>query len=502
MNANEAPKAAIGKLTAMLNRYNKSLQQLKHSAMNEEYSMKNESFKQEMRLKQSEYSINIPTKFYYRGKWRKGWINVTNPFRGTMVLGAPASEKSLAVLSAYIKQQLEKGFSMYLHDYRYPALTKVAYNHLRLHPEGYKSGVQPKFYTISFDDLRASHRCNPIHPALMADISEAYESACAVLFSLSKAWVQQQEDFYVKSVATLLAATIWYLKLYQSKRCTFPHAVELFSKKPDDVLTILTSYPTLKEYLSPFMSAWGGQAHGQLRQQVEAASRLLSRMVSPPLYWVMSGNDFTLDINNPQAPKVLCVGGSPSMQASYAAALGLYSIRVARLINKPRQQKCAVVVDELPSLYFHRLDNLLATCGNTKITTCLSLQDCSQLEESYSYSEATAITSVMGNIFSGRIAGNEAERLSSHLGIISADKIAKLPQSTLTGCTFERFKSNFFYAEIAFDANKIKADEAKYVELPTANAADSLSEMVNENFVQIQATVAQIVADELSRINS
>ncbi|MDR1416380.1 MAG: type IV secretory system conjugative DNA transfer family protein [Prevotellaceae bacterium] len=457
-----------------------------------------ESFEQETRLKQSEYSVNIPTRFCCEGKWRKGWINVTNPFRGTMVLGAPGSGKSFAVVNTYIKQLIAHGNALYVYDYKFPDLTRIVFNHYRLHPEGYS--VKPQVYIVNFDDLRTSHRCNPVHPALMTDISEAYESACAVLFNLNRAWAQQQDDFCVKSVATLLAATIWYLKLYQRKRCTFPHAVELLNKKLDDVLTILTSCAELEEYLSPFMSAWGGEAHGQLQQQVEAAKMLLSSMISPPLYWVMSGNDFTLDINNPQAPKVLCVGGSPSMQARYAAALGLYSVRVARLINKPRQHKCAVVVDELPSLYFHQLDHLLATCAGMKIAICLSLQDFSQLEESYGRMGATAIMAVINNVFSGQVAGSTAEMLSTRLGIIPASKIAALPQGTFVGSTFENFKQTPFHAAIAVDADKIKADEARYAELPIIYAADDLSEMVDENFVQIQVEASQIVEDELRRI--
>jgi hypothetical protein len=453
--------------------------------------MKNKKFTQEAHLEQNEYSVNIPTE--------KGWINVVNPFRATLVLGVPGSGKTFAVVSSYIRQQLEKGFSMYLYDYQFPELTELAYNHLRLYPGGYKSGVQPKFYTINFDDLRKSHRCNPIDPTFMTSIAEAFECACTIMLNLNKTWIQKQGDFFVESPIILLAAIIWYLKIYDSgKYCTFPHAIELLSKEYTDIFAMLTSYPELERYLSPFMSAWRGEAHDQLQEQVEAIKSSLSRIASKQLYWVMGGNDFTLDINNPEHPKILCVGNKPNGQTDYSAALGLYSARIVKLMNKAQQLKSAVIIDELSTIYFRGLGHLIATGGNNKIAVCLSLQDISQLERRYGSEEAAAIVNTAGNIFSGQAFSNTAEKVSGYLNsAIPASQIADLAQGTFVGRRFVDYdisgQEKIFHAKIAVDANKIEADRKKYVEIPAAVSDDRLNEMVDENFERIKADVSRMV---------
>ena len=291
---------------------------LKTNLMDDVFNNENESFMQETRLIENEYSVNLPTRFYYKKKWNDGWINIINPFRASIVLGTPGSGKSYAVVNSYIKQQIEKGYSMYIYDFKFADLSTIAYNHLLNHLDGYK--VKPKFYVINFDDPRRSHRCNPIHPDFMEDITDAYESAYTIMLNLNKTWVQKQGDFFVESPIILFAAIIWYLKIYQNgKYCTFPHAVEFLNRRYEDIFPILTSYPELENYLSPFMDAWLGGAAEQLQGQIASAKIPLSRMISPQLYWVMSDSEFTLDINNPEEPKLLCVGNNPDRQNIYGA---------------------------------------------------------------------------------------------------------------------------------------------------------------------------------------
>ncbi|PZU02035.1 MAG: conjugal transfer protein TraG, partial [Chryseobacterium sp.] len=305
---------------------------LRSNLMDDVFNNENESFQQETKLMQNEYSVNLPTKFYYQGKWHEGWINVVNPFRATIVLGTPGSGKSYAIVNNYIKQHIEKGFSMYIYDFKFDDLSTIAYNHLLKHTDKYK--VKPQFFVINFDDPRKSHRCNPLNPDFMTDISDAYEAAYTIMLNLNRSWIQKQGDFFVESPIILLAAIIWFLKIYDNgKYCTFPHAIELLNKKYSDVFTILTSYPELENYLSPFMDAWQGGAQEQLQGQIASAKIPLSRMISPQLYWVMTGDDFTLDINNPEEPKILCVGNNPDRQNIYSAALGLYNSRIVKLIN-------------------------------------------------------------------------------------------------------------------------------------------------------------------------
>lgn len=243
---------------------------LKHNLMEDVFNTANESFMQETRLMENEYSVNLPTKFVYQGREWNGWINVVNVFRASIVLGTPGSGKSYAVVNNYIKQQIEKSFAMYIYDYKFPDLSEIAYNHLLKHTQNYK--VKPEFYVINFDDPRRSHRCNPINPKFMADISDAYESAYTIMLNLNKTWIQKQGDFFVESPIILLAAIIWYLRIYQDgKYCTFPHAIEFLNKPYADIFTILTSYPSLENYLSPFMDAWQGGAQDQLQGQIASA---------------------------------------------------------------------------------------------------------------------------------------------------------------------------------------------------------------------------------------
>ena len=215
--------------------------------------------------------------------------------------------------------------------------------------------------------------------------------------------IQKQGDFFVESPIILLAAIIWYLRIYKDgKYCTFPHAIEFLNKPYADIFTILTSYPSLENYLSPFMDAWQGGAQDQLQGQIASAKIPLSRMISPQLYWVMTGDDFTLDLNNPEHPKILCVGNNPDRQNIYSAALGLYNSRIVKLVNKKGQLKSSIIIDELPTIYFRGIDNLIATARSNKVAVCLGFQDFSQLARDYGDKEAKVIQNTVGNIFSGQ----------------------------------------------------------------------------------------------------
>ena len=461
---------------------------LRTNLMEDVFNVENESFQQETRLIENEYSVNLPTRFYYRKKWNDGYINVVNPFRASIVLGTPGSGKSYAVVNSFIKQQIEKGFSLYCYDFKYPDLSTIAYNHLMNHGDGYK--VKPKFYVINFDDPRRSHRCNPIHPNFMEDITDAYESAYTILLNLNKTWVQKQGDFFVESPIILFASIIWFLRIYQDgKYCTFPHAIELLNRRYEDIFPILTSYPELENYLSPFMDAWQGGAAEQLMGQIASAKIPLSRMISPQLYWVMSDSEFTLDINNPDEPKILCVGNNPDRQNIYGAALGLYNSRIVKLINKKGKLKSAVIIDELPTIYFKGLDNLIATARSNKVAVCLGFQDFSQLKRDYGDKEAAVVMNTVGNIFSGQVVGETAKTLSERFGkilqrrqsitinredkstsintqmesLIPASKISTLTQGMFVGAVAdnfnERIEQKIFHCEIVVDAEKVKREE-------------------------------------------
>lgn len=510
---------------------------MKTNLMEDVFNIENESFMQETRLIQNKYSINLPTRFYYNKKWNSGWINVVNPFRATIVLGTPGSGKSYAIVNNYIKQQIEKGFAIYLYDYKFPDLTEIAYNHLLKHLEGYKT--KPKLYIINIDDPRKSHQCNPINPAFMTDISDAYESAYTIMLNLNKTWIQKQGDFFVESPIILLAAIIWFLKIYKKgKFCTFPHTIELLNKRYEDLFSILTSYPELENYLSAFIDAWQGGAQDQLQGQIASAKIPLSRLISPYLYWTMSNDDFTLDLNNPKEPKILCVGNNPDRQNIYGAVLGLYNSRIVKLINKKGMLKCAVDIDEIPTIYFKGLDNLIATARSNKIAVLLAFQDFSQLVRDYGEKEAKVVMNTVGNIFSGQVIGDTAKMLSERFGkilqkrqnlsinkqdkstslntqmdsLIPPSKISNLTQGVFVGAVAdnynERIEQKIFHGEIVVDNEKVERETANYKRLPQItdftdeNGIDRMDEIILQNYNRIKADVQQIVTNELKRIGN
>ena len=510
---------------------------LKNNLMDDVFNTENESFMQETRLLENEYSVNLPTRFYYKKKWNNGWINVVNPFRASMVLGTPGSGKSYAIVNNYIKQQIEKGFAMYIYDYKFPDLSEIAYNHLLHHLDAYK--VKPQFFVINFDDPRRSHRCNPINPAFMTDISDAYESAYTIMLNLNRSWIQKQGDFFVESPIILLAAIIWFLKIYEDgKYCTFPHAIEFLNRPYAQIFPILTSYDELANYLSPFMDAWEGGAQDQLQGQIASAKIPLSRMISPALYWVMTGDDFSLDINNPNEPKVLVVGNNPDRQNIYSAALGLYNSRIVKLINKKKQLKSSVIIDELPTIYFRGLDNLIATARSNKVAVCLGFQDFSQLTRDYGDKESKVIQNTVGNVFSGQVVGETAKTLSERFGkvlqqrqsmtinrndkstsistqmdsLIPASKISNLTQGMFVGAVSdnfdERIDQKIFHAEIVVDSTKISAEMKVYQPIPiiadfiNEDGSDNLKETIEGNYRKVKQEIFLLVDSEIERIKN
>ena len=510
---------------------------LKNNLLEDVFNTENESFLQETKLMENEYSVNLRTKFWFKGKMYNGFINLVNIFRATMILGTPGSGKSYAIVNQFIKQTIEKAYALYIYDFKFDDLSIIAYNHLIKYRHRYK--VPPKFYVINFDNPRKSHRCNPLAPELMTDISDAYESSYTIMLNLNKSWVQKQGDFFVESPIVLFTAIIWFLKLYENgKYCTFPHAIELLNKRYEDVFTILTSYPDLENYLSPFVDAWKGGAAEQLMGQIASAKIPLSRLISPQLYWVMSGSDFTLDINNPKEPKVLCVGNNPDRISIYGAAFGLYNSRIVKLINKKKQLKSCVIIDELPTIFFKGLDNLIATARSNKVAVVLGFQDFSQLKRDYGDKEAAVIMSTVGNVFSGQVVGETAKTLSERFGkilqkresmsinrndtstsistqldcLIPASKISTLSQGMFVGAVADNFgetiEQKIFHAQIVVDNEAVQKETAAYQPIPEIssfldeNGNDTMEEQIRANYRQIKQDIVELVENELIRIEN
>ncbi|MBL7724304.1 MAG: YWFCY domain-containing protein [Chitinophagaceae bacterium] len=487
----------------------------------------NETFPQEERLLENEYSINLPAQYNLRGKIRKSWINIINPFRGLLVCGSPGAGKSYFVIQHIIRQHIRKGFTMLVYDFKYDDLTKIAYNTLLKYKNSYS--VEPKFYTINFDDLSRSHRCNPLDASTMFDITDATEASRSIMMGLNRDWITKQGDFFVESPINFLTAIIWFLKKYQGgKYLTLPHVIELMQVDYEKLFSVLRTEPEIEVLINPFISAYQNDAMEQLEGQVASAKIGMARLSSPQLYWVLSANDFTLDINDPDKPKILCLANNPQKQQIYGAVLSLYVTRLIKLVNQKNKLKSSLIFDEFPTIFFNDIDSLIATARSNKVATCLGIQDFSQLKKDYGADQSSVIMNITGNIISGQVTGETSKFLSERFGKINQVKesisinrtdtsISKssqldfaIPQSKIAGLSSGEFvgmvaddpttkiKLKTFHCEIINDHVQLNATTRLYRELPKINSVTT--QMVNDNFRRIKSEISHIVETEIERI--
>lgn len=490
------------------------------------FNRMNESFPQEERLLENEYSINLPARYEFRGKTRRSWINVINPFRSLLVIGTPGAGKSYFVVRHIITQHIRKAFTMFIYDFKYDDLSRIAYNTLLRHGRHYP--VLPKFYIINFEDLSRSHRCNPLDPATMEDITDATESSRTIMLGLNRDWIKKQGDFFVESPINFVTAIIWFLRKYDNgKYCTLPHVIELMQLDYPKLFKLLRTEPEIEVLINPFESAYRNEAMEQLEGQIASAKIGMARLSSPQLYYVLSGNDFTLDINNPADPKVVCVGNNPQKQQIYGAVLSLYISRVIKLVNRKGQQKCSLIFDEFPTIYFNGIDGLIATARANKVATCLAVQDYSQLKKDYGREQAEVIMNIVGNVISGQVVGETAKLLSERFGkivqeresvsinttetsvsrstqldsAIPPSRIATLSSGEFVGTVADdpdqKIALKTFHSEILNDHAAIKEEEANYKPIPTIRSVTPWE--IQDNYFRIKRDIIQIVQDKLSK---
>lgn len=487
----------------------------------------NETFPQEERLLENEYAVNLPAQYNLRGKMRKSWINIINPFRGLLVCGSPGSGKSYFVIQHIIKQHIRKGFTMLVYDFKYDDLTKIAYNILLKNKKSY--AVLPAFYSINFDDLSKSNRCNPLDASTMFDITDATEASRSIMLGLNKDWITKQGDFFVESPINFVTAIIWFLKKYRDgKFCTLPHVIELMQVEYEKLFSVLRTETEIEVLINPFISAYQNNAMEQLEGQIASAKIGMARLASPQLYWVLSANDFKLDINNPDSPKIVCLANNPQKQQIYGAVLSLYITRLIKLVNQKNRIKSSLVFDEFPTIYFNDIDSLIATARSNKVATCLGIQDFSQLKKDYGADQSAVIMNITGNIISGQVTGETAKVLSERFGKINQLKesisinrndtsISKssqldfaIPQSKISGLSSGEFvgmvaddptqkiKLKTFHAEIINNHEELKRETTSFKDLPVINIVSG--KMVTENFMQIKKEVAELIDTEIERI--
>ncbi|WP_036678877.1 conjugal transfer protein MobC [Daejeonella oryzae] len=487
----------------------------------------NETFPQEERLLENEYSINLPARYNLKGKIRENWINFINPFRGMLVAGTPGAGKSYFVIRHIIDQHIKKGFCMFIYDFKYDDLTKIAYNKLLKYGSNYK--VKPSFYVINFDDLNRSHRCNPLDPAGMNDITDATEASRTIMLGLNRQWIKKQGDFFVESPINFLTAIIWYLRTYKNgKYCTLPHVIELMQADYDPLFAILQTQEEIKVLINPFVSAFQNKAKEQLEGQIASAKIGLARLSSPQLYYVLSGNDFTLDVNNPNEPKIVCIGNNPQKLQIYGAVLSLYISRMIKLVNRKDQLKSSLIFDEFPTIYFNNIDSLIATARSNKVATTLAVQDFSQLKKDYGTEEADVITGIVGNIISGQVTGDTARKLSENFGkilqdrnsmtinssdtsttksvqldyAVPASKIAALSSGEFVGVVADnpncKIKLKVFHSEIQNNHKEIEKEEKRYKKMPVIELVTA--ELVQENYKRIKEDIQELITSELASL--
>ncbi|GAB3788594.1 conjugal transfer protein MobC [Spirosoma horti] len=499
----------------------------------DEFNSENETFLQEERKIENEFSINLPTKYFYKGKERYGWINIANPFRGSMILGTPGSGKSFAFMNSIIEQHISKGFSVYLYDWKSPDLSLVAFNSMVHNRKRLPENT--RFYCINLSDPQKSHRCNPLDPIYLPQIDDAYESAKIMMLNMNKQWIGKEGDIWADSAINYTTALLWFLRTYKKGiYCTFPHLVEMMTIDYRKIFPVLMAHPDLEAYMTLFVSAYNGGAMEMLEGQVGTARSGLAKLSSPGIYWAMSANDFTLDINNPDQPKILCVANNPKKKNLYSAAVGLFNARVLNLINMPNQHPCSVVIDELPTIYFQGLSDLIATGRGNKIAVTLSMQDFSQAEREYGKPEAEVIRNTVGTVISGAVSGQTAKAMEERLGknvqkkhsiniqsedtthgistelqpMAPAAKIGQLKAGHFVGVVAGSYgdEGNLkaFNAEVIIDTTGYKQRQ-KAKELPDfsifAKEGPSIDEVVRENYDRIKSETKKIIDDEIDRLN-
>ncbi|BFO68485.1 conjugal transfer protein MobC [Chryseobacterium sp. KCF3-3] len=487
----------------------------------DEFNDKNLIFEQEKVVKKNPYSVNFKTE--------NGVINVVNPFRATMVLGTPGSGKSYSVVEEYIRQHIQKQFSMMVYDFKFPALAKETYAFFEYYKEKYK--IEPRFCVVSLDDLEKSNFVNPLDPQLIRKAADAIEASQTILFNLNKEWITEK-DFFAQSAISYFAACIYFLRIYEDgKFCTLPHAISLASLPDEKVFKVFGKYSELRFFMTPFADALAKQAYEQLSGQTASARIPLSQLATKELFWVMGNNVFpeeniSLSINNPESPCILIIANSPSTQTTNSPALGLVVTQLLKEINQQGRQPCSVILDELPTMYFMGLDNLIATARSNKVSTTIGMQDLEQLKRDYGDKVAETIFNIVGNIFSGSVRSETANKLQEIFGkkkqklknitidtnnsysinenleyAIPVSTISQLSQGEFVGVVADNFgeeiNRKIFRGKIEVEK---RTDQIKK-EIPTVIEGEMINEVLNGNFERIVKEVDILIENELYRIS-
>ena len=505
---------------------------IKSNFMKDRFNIENESFEQSKDKVETEFSVNIPMKFFYNRKWHNGWLNICNCFRGTFVIGTPGSGKSFSVINSFIRQHSAKGFAEVVYDFKFPELAKIAYYNYQKNKQLGKIPSNFKFNVINFSDIEYSRRINPLKREYIEILADATETAEALYESLQKGDKGSggNSDFFKTSAVNLLAASIYFWSRYENgKYSDLPHVLAFLNQEYDVLFKVLFSEPELKSLVSPFEAAYKSGAVDQLEGQMASLKVQLSRLATKESFWVFSGNDFNLKVSDKTDPSYLIIANNPKTQSMNSALNALIINRLTRLVNTKGNYPTSIIVDECPTLYFYQLATLLSTARSNKVSICLGLQELPQLEEQYGKATAKTITSIIGNTLSGQAKAPETlDWLQKLFGkvkqvkegvtirrnettinmneqmdfVIPASKISSLQAGTLVGQVAldfgqeDNFPTAMYHCKTNLDLKKIKKEEEAYKELPKVynfGTADNREKLLQKNFKRIYDEVETVI---------
>ena len=505
---------------------------IKSNFMKDRFNIENESFEQSKDKVETEYSVNIPMKFFYNRKWHNGWLNICNCFRGTFVIGTPGSGKSFSVINSFIRQHSAKGFAEVVYDFKFPELAKIAYYNYQKNKQLGKIPSNFKFNVINFSDIEYSRRINPLKREYIEILADATETAEALYESLQKGDKGSggNSDFFKTSAVNLLAASIYFWSRYENgKYSDLPHVLAFLNQEYDVLFKVLFSEPELKSLVSPFEAAYKSGAVDQLEGQMASLKVQLSRLATKESFWVFSGNDFNLKVSDKKDNSYRNFANNPKTQSMNSALNALIINRLTRLVNTKGNYPTSIIVDECPTLYFYQLATLLSTARSNKVSICLGLQELPQLEEQYGKATAKTITSIIGNTLSGQAKAPETlDWLQKLFGkvkqvkegvtirrnettinmneqmdfVIPASKISSLQAGTLVGQVAldfgqeDNFPTAMYHCKTNLDLKKIKKEEEAYKELPKVynfGTADNREKLLQKNFKRIYDEVETVI---------
>ena len=569
---------------------------LKEGLLKDRFNFENESFEQCRELQENKYSVNIPMRYYYKGKFRKGWVNISNPFRGTWVVGTPGSGKTFSIIEPFIRQHSAKGFALVVYDYKFPTLATKLYYHYKKNQKLGKLPKGCKFNIINFVDVEYSRRVNPIQPKYINNLAAASETAETLLESLQKGKKEGgggSDQFFQTSAVNFLAACIYFFcnwgkepydkdgnmltaekvqdkqtkrmiatgRVFNSageevdpaywlgKYSDMPHILSFLNESYQTIFEVLETDNEVAPLLGPFQTALKNKAMEQLEGMIGTLRVYTSRLATKESYWIFhkDGDDFDLKVSDPKSPSYLLIANDPEMESIIGALNALILNRLVTRVNTGQGKNIpvSIIVDELPTLYFHKIDRLIGTARSNKVSVALGFQELPQLEADYGKVGMQKIITTVGNVISGSARSKETlEWLSSDIfgkvvqlkkgvtidrdktsinlnenmdSLVPASKISDMPTGWICGQTArdfvqtktgsdgsmniqesEEFKTSKFYCKTDFDMKERKKEEAGYIPLPkfyTFKSRDERERILYKNFVQVGEDVKEMIQE-------